>query len=116
MSQQTIVAVQDNANIARALGAAAKAAVEVGKTIIKIIKDIKPVAAPPQRHNIAQTYASIAARGGLATSIHNPASHRAAPVQAQREIIINIRDPTTIAIIRAISPRYLKAHVDRAVG
>lgn len=31
------------------------------------------------------------------------------------EIIVNIRDPLTVANIRAINPRNLKAHVDRAI-
>ncbi|RYP08017.1 hypothetical protein DL764_002163 [Monosporascus ibericus] len=40
---------------------------------------------------------------------------RTSPVQTLREIIVNIRDSVTIANIRAMSPRSLKAHVDRAI-
>ncbi|OHE90236.1 zinc knuckle [Colletotrichum orchidophilum] len=32
-----------------------------------------------------------------------------------REVIVNIRDPITIASIRAMNPRNLKVHVDRAI-
>lgn len=114
ISQQTITTIQDNANAALAAGATAKEAVEIGKATYKMVKDMKPGATPSQS-NMAQTYASIVARGGLAASMHNPVNHRASPVQAQREIIVNIRDPVTITNIRAMSPRSLKAHVDRAI-
>ncbi|OAQ61321.1 reverse transcriptase [Purpureocillium lilacinum] len=114
ISQQTITTIQDNANVALATGATAKEAVEIGKATYKMVKDMKPGATPSQS-NMAQTYASIVARGGLAASMHNPVNHRASPVQAQREIIVNIRDPVTITNIRAMSPRSLKAHVDRAI-
>ena len=87
---------------------------EVGKATMKMVRDMKPTAAPMQG-NIAQTYASIVARSGLASSMHNPVNHRTSPVQAQREIIVNIRDPVTITSIRAMGPRSLKAHVDRAI-
>ena len=42
-------------------------------------------------------------------------THRTLFVQAQREIIVNIRDPITIANLRAMNPRSLKAHIDRAI-
>ncbi|KAK4071299.1 hypothetical protein Purlil1_13478 [Purpureocillium lilacinum] len=114
ISQQTITKIQDNANVALATGATAKEAVEIGKATYKMVKDMKPGATPSQS-NMAQTYASIVARGGLAASMHNPVNHRASPVQAQREIIVNTRDPVTITNIRAMSPLSLKAHVDRAI-
>jgi hypothetical protein len=69
-----------------------------------------------QNHSkIAQTYASVVARGGLASSIHNPENRRTPIVQPQREIIVNIRDPITIGNIRAMTPRALKAHIDHAI-
>ncbi|KAH7186427.1 hypothetical protein DER44DRAFT_631500, partial [Fusarium oxysporum] len=43
-------------------------------------------------------------------------NQKASPVQTVREIIINIRDPVTIANIRAMSPRSLKSHVDLAIA
>jgi hypothetical protein len=36
-------------------------------------------------------------------------------VQIQRKVIVNIRNPLTIANLRAMNSRNLKAHVDRAV-
>ena len=75
---------------------------------------MKPAPMPAQV-NSACTYGSIAARGGLAASTHNHVTHRTLFVQAQREIIVNIRDPITIANLRAMNPRSLKVHVDRAI-
>ncbi|PWI64262.1 hypothetical protein PCL_11336 [Purpureocillium lilacinum] len=114
MTQQTITAIQDSANVALATGATAKEAMEGGKATYKMVKDMKPSATPGQG-NVAHIYASIVARGGLARSMHNPVNHRPSFVQAQREIIVNIRDPVTIINIRAMSPRSLGAHVDRAI-
>ncbi|GJN66047.1 hypothetical protein PLICBS_000063 [Purpureocillium lilacinum] len=91
ISQQTITTIQDNANVARE-----------GSNCERSRRD-------------RQGYIQDVARGGLAGSMHNPVNHRASPVQAQREIIVNIRDPVTITNIRALSPRSLKAHVDRAI-
>ena len=81
---------------------------------MKMLRDMKP-APMPAEVNSAYTYASIAARGGLAASTHNHVTHRTPLVQAQREIIVNIRDPITIANLRAMNPRSLKVHVDRAI-
>ncbi|KAJ6437601.1 zinc knuckle [Purpureocillium lavendulum] len=114
MTQQTIASIQENANTAMAATAAAKEAMEVGKATMKMVQGLKPTGAPTQ-NTFAHTYATIAARGGLAASMHNPVNHRTTPVQAQREIIVNIRDPVTIASIRAMNPRNLKAHIDRAI-
>ncbi|UQC79236.1 uncharacterized protein CLUP02_04715 [Colletotrichum lupini] len=47
--------------------------------------------------------------------MHNPCNQRASQTQILREIIVNIRDPITIASIGAMNPRSLKAHVDRAI-
>ncbi|KAF2844323.1 hypothetical protein T440DRAFT_436623, partial [Plenodomus tracheiphilus IPT5] len=34
----------------------------------------------------------------------------------QREVVVNIRDPSTIQSLRAMNPRNLKAHVERAIA
>lgn len=47
--------------------------------------------------------------------MYNPQNQKASPVQTLREIITNIRDPVTIASIRAMSPYSLKSHVDLAI-
>ncbi|CAI6100065.1 unnamed protein product [Clonostachys chloroleuca] len=61
------------------------------------------------------TYAAIAARGVLPSSICNTQGHRATPAQTLREIIVNIRNPLAVANIRAMNPRNLKAYVDQAI-
>ncbi|CAH0025931.1 unnamed protein product [Clonostachys rhizophaga] len=77
---------------------------EIGKTTLNMYET-----------KMVQTYASVAARGGLATSIHNPQSRKTLTVQPQREIIVNIRDPVTVGHFRTMTPRALKAHVDNAI-
>jgi hypothetical protein len=47
--------------------------------------------------------------------MHNPQNQKSSPVQTLRKIIVNIRDPVTIASIRAMSPRSLKSHIDHAI-
>ncbi|PCD25894.1 hypothetical protein AU210_012328 [Fusarium oxysporum f. sp. radicis-cucumerinum] len=79
-----------------------------------MIRDMKLVSQQNQA-NAMPTYANVLARGGLAASMHNPQNQKASPVQTLREIIINIRDPVTIANIRMMSPRSLKSHVDLAI-
>ncbi|EGU72833.1 hypothetical protein FOXB_16658, partial [Fusarium oxysporum f. sp. conglutinans Fo5176] len=114
-AQQTMEVVQRNSEIAMDAKTAAKEATEIGKATMKMIRDMKLVS--QQNHaSITPTYANVMARGGLATSIHNPQNQKASPVQTVREIIINIRDPVTIANIRAMSPRSLKSHVDLAIA
>ncbi|EXL90244.1 hypothetical protein FOIG_16485 [Fusarium odoratissimum NRRL 54006] len=99
--------VQRNSEIAMDAKTAAKEATEIGKAIMKMIRDMKLVSQQNQA-NAMPTYANVMARGGLATSIHNPQNQKASPVQTVREIIINIRDPVTIANIRAMSPQKIK--------
>jgi hypothetical protein len=68
------------------------------------------------RSGTLRTYASVAAGNGLATSMHNPLNQlKAPPSQVLREIIVNVRNPLTVASLRAMNPRSLKAHVDRAI-
>ncbi|EWZ77878.1 hypothetical protein FOWG_17750 [Fusarium oxysporum f. sp. lycopersici MN25] len=114
-AQQTMEVVQRNSEIAMDAKTAAKEATEIGKATMKMIRDMKLVSQQNQA-SITPTYANVLARGGLATSIHNPQNQKASPVQTVREIIINIRDPVTIANIRAMSPRSLKSHVDLAIA
>lgn len=64
---------------------------------------------------IKHIYANVATRGGLVASIYNPQNLRTSHAQTLREIIVNIRDPITIENIRAMNPRSLKAHIDRAI-
>ncbi|KAM0267467.1 hypothetical protein ACHAQH_010107 [Verticillium albo-atrum] len=112
--QQNTTDIKENTAAARAANAVAKEALEVNKTTSKMVRDAKTYGLM-NLGSIACTYASVAARGGLAASIHNPQNYRTSHVQTLREIIVNIRDPITIANLRAIGPHSLKAHVDRAI-
>lgn len=112
--QQNTVELKENINTTRAASAAAKEAWKASELAVKIVRDIKALE-PMNQGNTVQSYASVAARGGLAGSMHNPHNQRAPQTQTLREIIVNIRDPITIASIRAMNPRSLKAHVDRAI-
>jgi hypothetical protein len=89
---------------------AARESTEMGRTVMAALREIKGTGAQAT----GQTYASVASRG-LASSMHNTQYQRPMNVQTQREVIVNIRDPLTIANLRAMNPRNLKAHVDRAV-
>ncbi|RKK57282.1 hypothetical protein BFJ69_g17539, partial [Fusarium oxysporum] len=106
--------VQRSSEIMTDAKAAAKEATEIGKATMKMIRDMKLVNQQNQA-NAMPTYANVLARGGLAASMHNPQNQKVSPVQTLREIIINIRDPVTIANIRMMSPRSFKSHVDLAI-
>ncbi|KAI3326469.1 hypothetical protein HD806DRAFT_532101 [Xylariaceae sp. AK1471] len=93
---------------------AAREATEVGRTVTAIVREIKNNGT---QNRIAPmpSYAAMASRG-LATTMHNTQSFATTPEQIQREIIVNIIDPFTIAHLRAMNPRSLKAHIDRAMS
>ncbi|PON19726.1 hypothetical protein C2W62_01165 [Candidatus Entotheonella serta] len=61
---QTVSSVQENVNIARATSATAKEAMEVSKTTMKMVRDMKSTEAPSQSI-LVQSYVTIAARRGL---------------------------------------------------
>jgi hypothetical protein len=37
-------------------------------------------------------------------------------MQTQREVVVTIRDPTTVLSLQAINPRNLNAHVERTIA
>ena len=92
----------------------AKEAVEVGKTAVGIVREVKNKGIQPGGSS-AMSYAAVAASGTLAASVHNPQNAKNIPVQTQREITVNIRNASTIQTLRAMNPRNLKAHVERAI-
>jgi hypothetical protein len=112
--QKTIEWMKETTTTAEQTKAAAKEAVEISKTTLNMVGEMT-VANQQHQTKIAQTYASVAARCGLASSMHNPPNRRTLTTQPQREIIVNIRDPVTIVNFRATTPRALKAHIDRAI-
>jgi hypothetical protein len=68
----------------------------------------------------APSYAAAAAAGrGTGVNRLNPQNIQlktTLSTQAQREIIVNIRDANTVARIRATNPQNLKTLIDRAIG
>lgn len=88
---------------------------EIGRTVITIVREIKD-AEQQNRPSPLWTYAPVAARNGLATSIYNLLNQRKVPsTQVLREVIVNIRNLMTIASLRVMNPCSLKAYVDRAI-
>lgn len=112
--QRTIEGVQKSTTYAEQASTIAKEAMEISKTTLSMVREMT-LANQQHQTKMAQTYASVAARGGLASSMHNPQNHRTTTTQPQREIIVNIRDPVTIGNFRAMTPRALKAHIDNAI-
>ena len=112
--QQSATKIQQNGNTAEEARAAAKEATEVGKATLEMAREIKNKRAQEQA-NGPMSYAAAAARGVPLAGTYNTQSLKAPPMQTQREVIMNIRDPLTIQSLRAINPRNLKAHVERAI-
>ncbi|KDN61236.1 hypothetical protein CSUB01_11874 [Colletotrichum sublineola] len=112
--QQNTAELKENTNTTRAANEAAKEVWKASELAAKVVKDIKALGQMNQG-STAQSYASVAARGGLTGNMHNPHNQKAPQTQTLREIIVNIRDPITIASMRAMNSRSLKAHVDRAI-
>jgi hypothetical protein len=92
---------------------AAKEAVEVGKANLQMARQIKNAGL---QTGSALSYAAMAARGALPAGIMNTQVPRMPPMQTQREVIVNIRDPTTVLSLRAMNLRNLNAHVERAIA
>lgn len=112
--QQNATDIKENSDATRRANNIAKEGLEANKMTLKMVRDAKALG-PMNPGGIEHTYANVAARGGLVASIHNPQNLRTSHAQTLREIIVNIRDPITIENIRAMNPRSLKAHVDRAI-
>jgi hypothetical protein len=92
---------------------AAREAVEVGKASLEMARQIKN--ARPQTGG-APSYAAMAARGAPLAGTANTQVPRMAPMQTQREVVVTIRDPTTVLSLRAMNPCNLNAHVERAIA
>ncbi|KAH0430371.1 hypothetical protein CcaCcLH18_07883 [Colletotrichum camelliae] len=107
--QQNTAELKENTNTTRAAIGTAKEVWKASELVVNVVKDIKALE-PMSQGSTAQSYASVAARGGLAGSMYNSLSQKACQLQILREIIVDIRDPITIASIRAMNPRSLKAH------
>jgi hypothetical protein len=93
--------------------AAAKEAIEIGKANLEMTRQMKNTGAQTKG---MISYAAMAARGVTVAGIPNTQVPRAPSAQMQREVIVNIRDASTIQSLRAMNPRNLKAHVERAIA
>ncbi|KAJ3573300.1 hypothetical protein NPX13_g4753 [Xylaria arbuscula] len=93
---------------------AVREATEMGRTVTAMSKEMKTTSIQ-NRVLGTPSYAAMASRG-LATSIHNIQATKNTNMQTQREIIVNIRDPLTVANLRAMSPRNLKCDSSSATS
>jgi hypothetical protein len=106
-------AVQLNTRAGEDAKTAAKEAVEVGKANLEMARQIKN--ARPQTGG-ALSYAAMAARGAPLAGILNTQVSRMTSMQTQHEVFVTIRDPSTVQSLRAMNPRNLNAHVERAIA
>ncbi|EXU95360.1 zinc knuckle domain protein [Metarhizium robertsii] len=115
IGQQTLEGIRTSHEVQNETKAAASESKDIGRTVLAMMREMKN-ADQHNRPSPIRTYASVAAGNGLAASIHNPLNqYKAPPAQVLREIVVNIRNPLTISSLRAMNPRSLKAHVDRAI-
>ncbi|KAK1020779.1 hypothetical protein LTS16_026897, partial [Friedmanniomyces endolithicus] len=89
-------------------------AAEGGKTAAGMLRDIKNKG-PQPGGSTALSYVAVAASGTIALNIHNRQSVQTTSTQTQREVTVNIRNRLTIQSLRAMNPRNLIAHVERAI-
>lgn len=87
---------------------------EITRTVMDIAREIRNQGIQDSSSQLL-SYAAVAARGTVASSVHNTQSLKTSTAQILREAIVNIRDPVTIQSLRAMNPRNLKAHVERAI-
>jgi hypothetical protein len=92
---------------------AAKEAVEVGKANLEMARQIKNVRL---QTGSALSYAAMAARGALLAGTLNTQVSKMPSMQTQREVVVTIRDPSTVLSLRAMNLRNLNAHVERAIA
>ncbi|KAF2245047.1 hypothetical protein BU26DRAFT_490157 [Trematosphaeria pertusa] len=112
--RQSIAATQQNTNTGEEARAAAKEASETSKAVLEMTREIKTRGLQNQA-NGPMTYAAMAARCQTLAGTYNTQSPKGPSAQAQREVIVNIRDSFTIQSLRAMNSRNLKAHVERAI-
>jgi hypothetical protein len=106
--------IQQNGNKVEEAKAAAIEATEIGRANLEMTREIKNKRMQEQVGGPA-SYAAAAARALPLAGTYNTQSLKTSSVQAQREVVVNIRDPLTIQALRAMNPNNLKAHVERAI-
>jgi hypothetical protein len=103
-----------NITIGEKTRAAAEEASERGKQILEVVKELKNKAPPVGVHG-QMSYGAAAASGMLSSGTQSTQRVKVVTPQAQREIIVSIRNPLTISKLRAMNPRNLISHVQRAL-
>lgn len=88
-----------------------------GKLTSTLLKEINDIAkamhsSPTPRSSYASVLSSNVSQISKPMTI---STHTSSLIQAQREIIVKITDPTTIENLRAKNPRTLQSHADRAI-
>jgi hypothetical protein len=101
--RQSTAATQQNINTGEETRAAAKEASETSKAVLEMTREIKTRGLQNQA-NGPMTYAAMAARGQTLAGTYNTQSPKGPSAQAQREVIVNIRDSFTIQSLRAMNP------------
>jgi dGTP triphosphohydrolase len=117
LSQETNRAVKEAAETRRITTELLQETNDIAKAIndtATATNDIVKVAqsTPPSKASYASVLTSNAAPLSKPITLSTQTSSF---VQAQREIIVKITDPATIASLRAKSPRNLQNHIDRAI-
>ena len=110
LSQETNQTVKDAAEERRTTTALIQETNDIAKATNDIAKAIQ--SAPTSKASYASVLTSNAAPPSKPITISTQTSSF---IQAQREIIVKITDPSTIESLRAKSPRNLQNHVDRAI-
>jgi hypothetical protein len=104
--------VQLNMRAREAAKTAAKEAVEVGKANLQMARQIKNAGLLT---GSTLSYAVIVARGALLAGITNAQVTRMPLMQTQHEVVVTIRDPTTVLSLQVMNLRNLNAHVERTI-
>jgi hypothetical protein len=94
--------------------AAAREATDRSKTVVDMVKELKDKALPVRTHG-HMSYAAVAANGVLASGTPSANRVKAVFLQAQRKVIVSIKNSLTIPKLRAMNPRNLKSHIERAL-
>lgn len=122
--QQTAVMHQQVDRTTQETNQAVKEAAERGKTTTVLLQETNDIA--KAMNDIAKAIGSMpTSKASYASVLSSSAAPLSKPItlstqtssviQAQREIIVKIADPSTIESLRAKNPRNLQSHVDRAI-
>jgi len=122
--QQTAVTHQQVARMSRETNQAVEEAAEMRRSTTVLLQETNDIA--KATNDIAKAIGSTpASKASYASVLSSNAAPLSQPItlstqtssfiQAQREIIVKIADPSTIESLRAKNPRNLQSHVDRAI-